>query len=287
MMGVFLHKLLSKFLPCSLALVLLASCELIWSPHSPRGYVLPRPDRVILAKKVNEISGLSFLSGDSALLTIADNKQKIFQVTPDGMVSNYFEEDFAEQQDFEDIVKVGETIYALVSNGSIISVRKTDSGLLVTNHPFWSTEKNDFETLYYDSTAGGLIMVCKSCAFEKGKGVRTAFRFDLATLKFDTQPFYAIAIKEVHDILKDGKVDFNPSAAAIHPIEKRLYIMSSAGQLLVISDLRGRVQEAYRLKPNFYPQAEGIAFASNGDMYVSNEAKLGKPSLLKITYKHK
>lgn len=286
-MGVFLHKLLSKFLPCTLALLLLASCELFWSPHSPHGYVLPRPQRVFLAKKVNEISGLDMLPGDSAMLAIADNKQKIFLVTPNGMVSNYFEEDFAAQQDFEDIAKVGETIYALVSNGAIISIRKTDSGLLVTNYPFWSKDRNDFETLYYDSTANGLIMVCKSCAFDKGTKMRSAFRFDLTALKFDTQPFYSIAVKDVHDILKDGKVDFNPSAAAIHPIEKRLYILSSAGQLLVISDLRGKVQEAYRMKPNFYPQAEGIGFASNGDMYVSNEAKYGKPSLLKITYKHK
>jgi uncharacterized protein YjiK len=286
-MGVFLHKLLSKFLPWSMVLVLLTSCELFWAPRSPKGYVLPRPQRVLLAKKVNEISGLCMLPDDSAMLTIADNRQKIFLVTADGMVSNYFEEDFAEQQDFEDIVKVGETVYTLVSNGTIISIHRTDSGLRVTNYPFWSTERNDFETLYYDSTAKGLIMVCKSCAFEKGKGVRTAFRFDLASLKFDTQPFYTINVRDVHDILKDGRVDFNPSAATIHPIEKRLYIMSSSGQLLVISDLRGRVQEAYRLKPNFFPQAEGIAFASNGDMYVSNEAKLGKPSLLKITYKHK
>jgi uncharacterized protein YjiK len=34
-----------------------------------------------------------------------------------------------------------------------------------------------------------------------------------------------------------------------------------------------------------YPQAEGIAFAPNGDLYISNEAKLGKPTLLYIPYK--
>jgi uncharacterized protein YjiK len=286
-MGVFLNKLLSKFLPCIVLVLLLTSCEMFWSPHSPHGYILPKPHRIILAKRVNETSGLFFLPGDTAMLTIADDKRKIFLLTPDGTVSNYFEEDFAEQQDFEDVIKVDETVYALVSNGTIISIRKTDSGLHVNNYPFWSTEKNDFETLYYDATAKGLIMVCKLCASEKGKGERTAYRFDLDSLRFDNQPIYTIPVKAVQDILKDGKVEFNPSGAALHPIEKRLYILSSAGNLLVITDLRGKVQEAYRLKPNFYPQAEGIAFASNGDMFVTNEAKYGKPSLLKITYKHK
>lgn len=286
-MNVLMHKLLTKFLPCTALVVLFSSCEMFWSPHSPPGYILPKPHRIILDKKLNEISGMSFLPGENAMLAIADDKKKVYRLSPGGAISNYFEEDIAkEQQDFEDVVKVDGVVYALVSDGTIISMRSIDSGLVVTNHTFPSEEKNDFETLYYDPAARGLIMLCKSCAFEK-KGVRTAIRFDLATQTFDNQPYYTIKSKTVADILKDGKVDFNPSAAAIHPIEKRLYILSSAGQLLVIADTKGGVQEAYRLKPNFYPQAEGIAFASNGDMFVSNEAKYGKPSLLKITYKHK
>lgn len=286
-MDVLMHKFLTKFLPCSVLFVLLTSCEMFWAPHSPPGYILPKPHRIILDKKLNEISGMSFLPGEQAMLAIADDKKKIYKLAPDGAITDYFEEDFAkEQQDFEDVVKVDGVVYALVSDGTIMAMRRIDSGLVVTNYPFPSEEKNDFETLYYDPAARGLIMLCKSCAFEK-KGVRTAFRFDLATQRFDSQPYYTIESKAVADILKDGKIDFNPSAAAIHPIDKRLYILSSAGLLLVITDTKGKVLGAHRLKPNFYPQAEGIAFASNGDMYVSNEAKYGKPSLLKITYKHK
>ena len=76
-------------------------------------------------------------------------------------------------------------------------------------------------------------------------------------------------------VLKDDKAKFKPSAAAINPITKRLYILSSAGNLLVIADLHGQVIEAYHLNPNKFPQAEGIAFAPNGDMYISNEGKYG------------
>jgi hypothetical protein len=39
----------------------LTSCQLFWSPKSPKGYVLPRPKKIILDKKVNEISGLFYL----------------------------------------------------------------------------------------------------------------------------------------------------------------------------------------------------------------------------------
>ncbi|RYD88418.1 MAG: hypothetical protein EOP50_19135 [Sphingobacteriales bacterium] len=86
------------------------------------------------------------------------------------------------------------------------------------------------------------------------------------------------------DVLKDGEAEFKPSAAAFHPFTHKLYILSSAGQLLVVTNGRDSVEEVFRLNPSFYPQAEGIAFAENGDMYISNEAKLGKATLLRIPY---
>ena len=84
--------------------------------------------------------------------------------------------------------------------------------------------------------------------------------------------------------MKNDDAKFEPSAAAIHPISKRLYILSSAGQLLVITDTRGQVLEAYDLNPDVFPQAEGIAFAPNGDMYITNEGKFGPPTLLRFAY---
>lgn len=264
--------------------LLLGSCELLWKPNSPNGYLMRRPNKMIIDKKLNEISGIFFLKGKDKMLAIADDKKKIYALTPRGEVSDYFDPELP-SADFEDVALVDSTVYTLISDGTIIATQKTDSGLVTTNYKFWSTDKNDFETLYYDPSASGLIILCKSCGFEKGKNERTAFRFDLAKKEFDRQPFFVISNKMVKDILKDGKVDFKPSAAAIHPLEKRLYILSSAGQLLVTTDLKGKVLGAYRLNPTMFPQAEGIAFAENGDMYISNEAKLGKPTLLKLPYK--
>lgn len=265
-------------------LLLLGGCEMLWRPNSPHGYMMRRPEKMILDKKVAEISGIFYVPTEKKFLAIADDKKKIYSLTTNGTVGDYFDPELP-SADFEDVVMVDSTVYTLISNGTVIATHKTDSGLVTNNYTFPSTEKNDFETLYYEPEAKGLIILCKSCASEKGKNERTAFRFDPATKQFDTKPFYVISSKAVKDILKDGKVEFKPSAAAIHPIEKYLYILSSAGQLLVITDRKGIVHSAFRLNPNFYPQAEGIAFAENGDMYISNEAKLGKPTLLKLPYK--
>jgi uncharacterized protein YjiK len=282
------RSLISNLIFTSILLTTLTSCELFWSPKSPHGYVVPRPQKMILEKKLSEISGLYYLPDENAFLTIADNKQKVYRVTIDGKVSNYFEQDFAEQDDFEDVVKVDSSVYVLVSDGTIIDIKRTDSTLITNKYHFPttdSTNKNDFETLYYDSASKGLIILCKECEIESGKGVRTAYRFDLHTRQFDTAPYYTIPTKSVADRLKDGKIDFNPSAAAFNPINKQLYILSSAGHLLISTDGKSKVLEVFRLNPTLYPQAEGIAFASNGDMYITNEAKLGKATLLRIPYK--
>jgi uncharacterized protein YjiK len=263
----------------------LSACQMFWTPKSPRGYVLPRPKKMILEKKVNEISGLFYLQNENAMLAISDNKQKIYRITPTGEVSSYIEEDFGPQEDYEDVVRVDSSVYVLISDGTIVEINRTDSGLNVKNYPFWSKEKNDFETLYYDAAANSLVVLCKFC--KEGGDVTdpNAYRFNLAGKRFDTIPYYTISSKEVMNILKDGQADLKPSAAAVHPREKRLYILSSAGHLLVVTDFKGGVQEVFRLNPTLYPQAEGIAFAPNGDLYISNEAKLGKPTLLHIPYK--
>jgi uncharacterized protein YjiK len=263
----------------------LVSCQLAWAPKSPKGYVMPRPKKIILDKKLNETSGLFHLQNENAMITVADNKQKIYRITQDGKVNDYFEQDFGPEEDYEDVVQVDSSVYVLISNGTIVEVRPSDSGLHTATYPFWSTGKDDFETLYYDPASNGLIIMCKNCESERGKNIRTAYRFDLSGKQFEKAPFYTISSKEVKNSLKDGKVDFEPSAAAIHPLENRLYILASAGNLLVVTDLKGAVQQVFRLNPTLYPQAEGITFAPNGDMYVTNEAKLGKPTLLYIPYK--
>ncbi len=281
---VFLNRL-RRVLLVNCIMLSVASCQMFWSPKSPSGYVMPRPRKMLLDKKLNETSGLFYLQDEAAMITVADNKRKIYRISQDGKVDDYFEEAFGPQADYEEVVRVDSSVYVLVSDGSIVAITPTASGLQTATYPFASAGKNDFETLYHDSASNALIILCKACESEKGKNIRTAYRFDLARNAFDPAPFFTISSKEVKNNLKDGKVDFEPSAAAIHPLEKRLYILASAGNLMVITDLKGAVQQVFRLNPTLYPQAEGIAFAPNGDMYVTNEAKLGKPTLLHIPYK--
>jgi hypothetical protein len=242
-----------------------------------------------LGKVLNEISGLFFNPDDNTLLGVSDSKGKVYIIDPGRQKLRDFAERFYSptgQPDYEDLVKVGDTVYVLISDGTIVAVpegAKDSSGTQI--YPFWSEGKNDFESLYYDQTVKSLIMICKTCEQDKGAQVRTAYRFDIPTRTFDSAAFFTLSSKDVKAILKNDDVEFKPSAAAVHPLSKRLYILSSAGNLLVVADTRGKIIEAYNLNPDNFPQAEGIAFSPKGTMFISNEGKFGKPTLLIFPYR--
>jgi uncharacterized protein YjiK len=267
------------------AVTLLCGCKHHTS-GSPEGYDLAKPQEMQLGKVLNEISGLFYNEEEGSLLAISDSKEKIFRIgLKEKKLKDVTGKVVGPDSDLEDLTKVGDTIYLLSSWGEIKAVpegTKDSSG--VKAYDLGLPGQNDFETLYYDPSARGLVMICKTCAHEKGQGIRTAYRFDLKTNTFDSLPFFTISKKEIENQLKDKDAHFDPSAAAIHPLNKRLYILSSASNLLAITDTRGKVIEVYSLNPDEFPQAEGIAFGPNGDMYISNEGKYGKPTLLLFPY---
>ena len=276
--------LIGTLLVC--AITLLFGCK-GQSYTSPAGYDINKPQKENLGKVLNEISGITFNGDDNSLIAISDSKPKVFEINLDKQkLKDYTDRVVPPNSDVEDVVKLDSAVYVLSSKGIIYEVpKKKDSGQ-VRPYRFWSTDQNDFETLYYDASVNGLIMVCKKCPVDKGKDVRTAYRFDLAKKQFDSGAFYTLSTIDVKKLLNDDNAKFEPSAAAIHPINKRLYILSSAGNVLVIADTRGKIIEAYELNPNQFPQAEGIAFAPNGDMFISNEGKYGAPTLQEFKYHH-
>lgn len=63
-------------------------------------------------------------------------------------------------------------------------------------------------------------------------------------------------------------------------------MLCSVGKMLLVCDLKGKVEQAWPLNQQIYKQPEGITFTPNGDMYISNEAADNdKGSILKLVYK--
>jgi len=265
---------------------LLAGCQTRRVIYTPKGYDITKPDITELGNKLREISGIFWIN-ETTMLAQNDESGKIFTINPeDKQDFTYPNIVFGEKTDYEDIVAVDSSAFLLISTGQIVEVPGYAKGEDVPGKIVASLEgKNEFETMYYDKEIKSIIILCKSCHKEKNE-VRTAYRYDLTNRQLIDTPYYTIDINSIRKKLDDNGAEFRPSAAAIHPIQNKLYIVSSIGKLLVITDKKGNVENAMPISSTLFNQPEGITFAANGDMFISNEAGAEeRATLLKFTYK--
>jgi len=249
------------------------------------GYDFLKPDdKMELGKHLHEISGMSWVTDKNMIMAENDEKGDIFLVDFKNKKDDFKKIKFGGKGDYEDIVHTKSADYLLVSSGSIVEVMTKDSTVTSSEEYNLGLQKNEFETLYHDADENSLIMICKQCDHEKDK-IRNAYRFDLSTHKFYPDPFFTIGIETIRQMLKDDQSEFKPSAAAINPITGKLFIIASVGKLLVIADKKGNVEEVFRLDPELFNQPEGMTFAPNGDLYISNEGGEGIATILKFAYK--
>jgi hypothetical protein len=271
-----------------LVYMLLYACNKKAVYNSPPGYNFSAPVTMILGKELKEISGIAYDERTNMLFAQNDEQGKLFRFPFDPNKENTGLEHitFGSKSDYEDVVKTDSLIFILNSNGSLIEMPFTanlfDSLPAVSS--YINHTKGEFESFYYDAAANSLIVICKSCYHEKNR-IRTAYKFDLAIGQFADTPFYTVDIAAIKKLLKDENAEFYPSAAAIHPLQRKLYIVSSIGKLLVIADSKGKIEKIFRIDPKLFPQPEGMTFAANGDLYISNEGVEGSATVLKFKYK--
>lgn len=249
-------------------------------------YDIANPVIINLPQQLDEISGIAYYPKDTSVFAIVDEDGLLFKIPvkhPDRAKHWRFEE----KKDFEDLILKDSVFYTLVSNGNIIPVRFKGDSIVTEKLSFENASKktNEFETLYYDDSARKMIVMCKQCEEDKKKKV-SSFYYDDSAKTF--LPFMQIDVAPIFKKLKVDKLFLKPSAAAINPVTKDLYILCSVNKLLVITDRNGNFKDVFELNPKIYKQPEGLAFTPAGDMIISNEVFLeGYATLLILKNKKK
>jgi len=254
------------------------------SLKSPPGYDFEKVATFKLELKIKEISGLVWDPVKNVFITHIDESGKLFYLNRDTKkIVGEFR--FADKGDFEDIALVGETPYVLESNGKLFKVIEDTTTKTLTGIEQGKLEidgKVDFETMYYDSARHALVMICKNCDIDN-KATVSAFAYYLDSTGFDNKPLYTIDASKVEKMAPKETSKLQPSAARIQPNLKKLFIISSAANLLVVADLNGVVESVHWLKPKIFPQPEGLAFNKSGDMYIANEGVTSNATILLFT----
>jgi hypothetical protein len=250
------------------------------------GYSNEHRERKFLKDEVKEISGMVFLNDGQKMASVNDEEPKIFIIdyaNKDTTTSFTFGE---KGGDFEDIVMDEKYYYVLESRGRIYKVPKQKSAgdsVVV----FKMDIKNaDFEAMYLDSAKKRIVMLCKSCPDLENSKMKPAYAFDLTTNQFSSEPVFTLDVAKVRKLLKSPNFGARPSAAAIHPILKKIFIVCSQdGKGLLICNLEGNIEQAIYLDESLYPQPEGITFSPNGDLYISNEGLYQPGSIIRYPYR--
>lgn len=268
-------------------------------------YKLNSPSKVfVLPAILKEISGIT-LYNETYLACIQDEKATIYLFSLEtGKVIDKL--DYKKDGDFEDIEIIGETAYLLRSDGKIFEIIQFENKNYILNKYKTSLrKKNNTEGLTYDYATNSLLISCKdesSVSNEISNDFKTIYMFTLKDKKLIPEPSIVIHPDSVLSNLgyspfasippeiekklnhSTGKLNYKPSGIAIHPISKRIYIISSVGKLLIVADFLGNIIFVEHLNKSIFKKPEGICFESNGTMYISNEGKKGKGNILKFKY---
>jgi len=255
---------------------------------SPPHYDFSQPVTFRLDLPLKEISGIIWDNQRDQFVAHNDEKGSIFFLDRSAGAIMGAPFVFNESKgDYEDIAMIGQDIYVLRSDGAIFKIGlDTTSGQRHSSDlgKIGLSDKNDFESLYYDANRKALVMICKNCESDDKKTI-SAFAYYPDSIGFVTKPIYKIDAAKIKGLSPRETSKFQPSAARIHPVLKKLFIISSASNQLVIADTDGKVEGVYMLARKLFPQPEGLTFKSNGEMFISNEALTSKASLLKFIYK--
>ncbi|MFK7907496.1 MAG: hypothetical protein AB8B69_20335 [Chitinophagales bacterium] len=255
-----------------------------------------------MPNELDELSGLDFLGG-TLFACIQDEKANvyIYNFETDEVTSDV---DFGKNGDFEDVEVVGKEIWVLRSDGDLYQIMNfnTDEQEVEKYETHLSTS-NDAEGLCLDASKQNLLVACKGKAHDDPKwdNYKAVYSFNLSTKELSPNPLFAISLDSLSKHLaKDknkellnrvakffnpasGDLTFQPSGIDVHPITKEIYLIATAGKLLVIMDASGKqIVHIEPLDPDVFKQPESICFMANGDLYIGNEARGGKANILKF-----
>ena len=279
---------MNKHLFAFLLPVLCCAAQLFGTNPDSIPYRLHEPSLVInfVSEDLYEVSGLGPTDEPGIFCAISDERGEVLFLDGAGGGAIVRRVLFREKGDFEGVELVRKCLYAVRSNGEVFEIDrwKTDKPQIESFKTFLS-KTDDVEGLGYDKKRNALLLACKGDP--DSTYARRIYAFDLRKKQLDSIPVFNINPLEVNELLpyldQEKHHYFSPSGIAVHPITGDVYVLSTALKRLVVLDYTtGKIRYAVRLDKKVLPQPEGIAFDSEGNLFLASEGKKGEGMLLRF-----
>ncbi|UOQ73073.1 SdiA-regulated domain-containing protein [Hymenobacter cellulosilyticus] len=253
------------------------------APTAAMAYDFSRPAATYpMPAELAELSGIA-LAGTTHITGVEDETGNLYEYNlstkkVDRVIP------FGGSGDYEDLARVGSDWFIMRSDGKLFRYAGGKTEEFETGLSF----ANETEGLTYDAASKTLLVACKA---EPGAGLsysqRAIYRLQPGTFKAEAKPAYVLDVDAIRnsspaaEAEKSGKKgkkkssgkSFSPSAVAVHPVTQHVFVLSAKQNGIVELDQNGQLLAAQPLPADLFPQAEGLAFAPNGDLYVATEAK--------------
>ena len=242
------------------------------------------PEIKKLIDHLREISGLT-MTPDGRLFAHNDEKGRIFQIdygTGD-VVKSFDVGDPVKAGDFEDIAYANGMFYLINSKGELYEFKEGEDKQSVqfTKYETGLNSRNDVEGLAYDPNTNSLLIACKG---NPGKDVgyrkKAVYSFSLESKTLSEKPRFVIDLDKIGD-------KFSPSAIEYDPNSNTFFIIASEGNGILEMTPEGEVINYMKLPGKVHIQPEGITFAPDKRLIISNEGRSGDGYIVIYDYMDK
>ena len=227
-----------------------------------------------LSSHLEEISGLA-MTRDNRLLAHNDERGIIFEIDyQNGSIAKAFQLTDMKNpvaSDFEGIATIDDQIYLVTSSGRIYECQEGTDGESVLFNVYTTGVGRDceIEGLAYDESQRTLLLMCKDARSADMEGKVAIYHWSIDEKQLSKEAHTAIPVVEFARHIK-GK-NFQPSGIERHPVSGNYFIVAARQGAIAEITPRGQIVAVREFPAQWHRQIEGITFAADGTLIVSDE----------------
>ncbi len=223
---------------------------------------------------LEEISGLA-MTRDNRLLAHNDERGVIFEIDyQKGAIAKAFQLSDMKNpvaSDFEGTATIDGQVYLVTSSGRLYECREGTDGESVLFNVYTTGVGRDceIEGLAYDESKRALLLMCKDARSADMEGQLAIYHWSIDEKQLSVDAHTVIPVAEFSQHIKGKK--FQPSGIERHPISGNYFIVAARQGAIAEITPEGMVVAVREFPAQWHRQVEGITFAADGTLIVSDE----------------